>query len=163
MGKTKNGSAIHSDSEEEEEDEDPVSNTKKGEADEKDPFDTTDSKLENENSTPSSITGKEIIPHPTGFRGSSEELAIRRKPSIIPIYHDNISQESVIRNANTPTTYNREKFHLRRGSLDESTFIRPKKYYINDVQGTLRELLANEDTDNNCQITIEDTGPKFYD
>lgn len=160
VGKTKNGSAIHSDSEEEEEDEDPVSNTKKGEADEKDPFDTTDSKLENENSTPSSITGKEIIPHPTGFRGSSEELAIRRKPSIIPIYHDNISQESVIRNANTPTTYNREKFHLRRGSLDESTFIRPKKYYINDVQGTLRELLANEDTDNNCQITIEDTGPK---
>ncbi|RCK66122.1 Neutral trehalase [Candida viswanathii] len=92
-----------------------------------------------------------MIPHPTGFKGPLERT---RKPSIIPIYHDQIPQDST---ASLNST--KEKFHLRRQSLDESD-LRPKKFYINDVQGTLNELLANEDTDNNCQITIEDTGPK---
>ncbi|KAI9813190.1 MAG: alpha,alpha-trehalase nth1 [Thelocarpon impressellum] len=46
----------------------------------------------------------------------------------------------------------------RRGSHDESSFI-PRKFLVN-VESTLRNLLAREDTDNNMQITIEDGGPK---
>ncbi|KAL6454822.1 NTC1 Cytosolic neutral trehalase [Candida maltosa Xu316] len=96
--------------------------------DEEDPLDITKpiAKIQETATNPQSL----IVPHPTDFKGSSE---MARKPSIIPIYHDNTSQESF-------ASLSREKFHLRRGTLDE--------------------LLANEDTDNNCQITIEDTGPK---
>ncbi|RLV91086.1 Neutral trehalase [Spathaspora sp. JA1] len=78
---------------------------------------------------------------------------LKRKPSIIAIYQDNSSSDSV--NNNNNSTKNR----YRRQSVDDTT-IRPKKFYIPDVQDTLKELLANEDTDNNCQITIEDSGPK---
>ena len=77
---------------------------------------------------------------------------LKKKPSIVPLYEhgDNISQESIKLN---------NRINLRRASMDD-TMLRPKKYYISDVQDTIKELLANEDTDNNCQITIEDTGPK---
>ncbi|CAK9436068.1 uncharacterized protein LODBEIA_P06260 [Lodderomyces beijingensis] len=75
---------------------------------------------------------------------------LKKKPSIVPLYElADQSNESVKQNP----------MHFRRASMDD-TIIRPKKYYISDVQDTLKELLANEDTDNNCQITIEDTGPK---
>ncbi|KAI5951005.1 NTH1 [Candida jiufengensis] len=73
-----------------------------------------------------------------------------KKPSIVPLY-ENESQ--------TIAQPQNNKLHFRRASLDD-TIIRPKKYYISDVQETLKELLESEDTDNNCQITIEDTGPK---
>ena len=36
----------------------------------------------------------------------------------------------------------------------------PQGIDIEDVDKTLNELLAAEDTDKNYQITIEDTGPK---
>ncbi|KAI5963536.1 uncharacterized protein KGF55_002416 [Candida pseudojiufengensis] len=83
------------------------------------------------------------------FIRQNTEQALK-KPSIVPLYEDE-SQ------AVTPIQSN--KLHYRRASLDD-TIIRPKKYYISDVQETLKELLESEDTDNNCQITIEDTGPK---
>lgn len=47
----------------------------------------------------------------------------------------------------------------RRSSLDLSIF-KPQKFYIRNIDETLEELLKSEDTDHNCQITIEDTGPK---
>lgn len=50
------------------------------------------------------------------------------------------------------------KFHVRRGSLDAT--YKSRKLYISDIDATLKELLENEDTDNNYQITIEDQGPK---
>lgn len=50
--------------------------------------------------------------------------------------------------------------HYRRASLDDSAFVAPKKFYISDIDLTLKQLLENEDTDHNYQITIEDTGPK---
>lgn len=51
----------------------------------------------------------------------------------------------------------------RRGSQDAagvSTGHRGRRFFIADIDATLKELLQSEDTDNNCQITIEDTGPK---
>jgi alpha,alpha-trehalase len=50
----------------------------------------------------------------------------------------------------------------RRGSQDEAGLSggRGLRFFIADIDATLNELLQNEDTDNNCQITIEDTGPK---
>ncbi|KAH6674285.1 putative neutral trehalase [Halenospora varia] len=46
----------------------------------------------------------------------------------------------------------------RRGSHDETSLL-PRKFLVT-VESTLVELAAQEDTDNNWQITIEDTGPK---
>lgn len=50
----------------------------------------------------------------------------------------------------------------RRGSQDETGagMSRGRRYFIADIDSTLKELLMTEDTDNNWQITIEDTGPK---
>ncbi|ODV78168.1 glycoside hydrolase family 37 protein [Suhomyces tanzawaensis NRRL Y-17324] len=73
-----------------------------------------------------------------------------RRPSIVPIYDDIANQSS---------SELKPELHARRASVDDS-FLRPKKFYINDIDLTLRELLENEDTDHNYQITIEDTGPK---
>ncbi|WPK24649.1 hypothetical protein PUMCH_001929 [Australozyma saopauloensis] len=50
-------------------------------------------------------------------------------------------------------------YHVRRASLDDSWTV-PKRFLIKDINTTLDELLLNEDTDHNCQITIEDLGPK---
>ncbi|KAI9780669.1 MAG: alpha,alpha-trehalase nth1 [Geoglossum umbratile] len=46
----------------------------------------------------------------------------------------------------------------RRGSHDETT-LTPRKFLI-DVETTLKNLLEQEDTDHNMQITIDDYGPK---
>lgn len=49
----------------------------------------------------------------------------------------------------------------RRASADlSSSRANSKRFFISDIDATLEELLRNEDTDHNCQITIEDTGPK---
>lgn len=64
---------------------------------------------------------------------------------------------------------NREKFSpspsfptpRRRGSADmSSSRSNSKRFFISDIDATLDELLTNEDTDRNCQITIDDRGPK---
>ncbi|CCH61573.1 hypothetical protein TBLA_0F00290 [Henningerozyma blattae CBS 6284] len=50
----------------------------------------------------------------------------------------------------------------RRGSEDDtySSSQGDRQFFIEDVDSTLEELLGNEDTDSNFQITIEDRGPK---
>ncbi|KAG7694523.1 hypothetical protein KL933_003656 [Ogataea haglerorum] len=49
----------------------------------------------------------------------------------------------------------------RRGSADDSSSMKnSKRFFISDIDATLEELLENEDTDKNYQITIEDSGPK---
>ncbi|CEP63948.1 alpha,alpha-trehalase LALA0_S09e06084g [Lachancea lanzarotensis] len=50
----------------------------------------------------------------------------------------------------------------RRGSEDDSYLSSKgrRKFFIEDVDATLEQLLSGEDTDRNYQITIEDTGPK---
>jgi len=53
----------------------------------------------------------------------------------------------------------REPF--RRGSHDESTIPHSRKFLI-QVDETLKSLQAQEDTDGNMQITIEDNGPKVW-
>lgn len=69
-----------------------------------------------------------------------------RRGSIVPVYQE-------------PEPSIKPNRLLRRASLDDS-WARPKRYYINDINLTLQELLENEDTDHNFQITIEDLGPK---
>lgn len=58
-----------------------------------------------------------------------------------------------------PVSAPRTALHMRRASLDDSSF-KLQKFYISDIDATLKQLLENEDTDHNCQITIEDSGPK---
>ncbi|CCF57071.1 hypothetical protein KAFR_0C00760 [Kazachstania africana CBS 2517] len=53
--------------------------------------------------------------------------------------------------------------HLKRRGSEDDTLLASqgnRRFFIDDVDKTLEELLANEDTDRNYQITIEDTGPK---
>lgn len=50
-------------------------------------------------------------------------------------------------------------YHVRRASLDNAWTV-PKRFLIKDIDTTLEELLKNEDTDHNFQITIDDSGPK---
>ncbi|KAF2458665.1 neutral trehalase [Lineolata rhizophorae] len=49
---------------------------------------------------------------------------------------------------------------MRRRSHDEQS-MRPRRFLIR-VEDTLKNLLSEEDTDNNMQITIEDEGPKTF-
>ncbi|KAM4066071.1 trehalase domain-containing protein [Hirsutella rhossiliensis] len=48
---------------------------------------------------------------------------------------------------------------FRRGSHDETTILHGRRFLI-QVDATLESLRAQEDTDDNMQITIEDNGPK---
>lgn len=54
-------------------------------------------------------------------------------------------------------------YHLKRRGSEDDTYLSSKgnrRFFIEDVDQTLDELLRSEDTDSNFQITIEDTGPK---
>lgn len=66
---------------------------------------------------------------------------------LVPIYEDS-------ENIKDPS------FSLRRRSHDASGFNKLKKFLISDIDLTLEQLLKNEDTNHDYQITIEDTGPK---
>lgn len=53
--------------------------------------------------------------------------------------------------------------YLRRRGSEDDSYLSSKgnrRFFIEDVDKTLDELLRNEDTDRNYQITIEDKGPK---
>jgi alpha,alpha-trehalase len=103
-----------------------------------------------------------------------------RRPSIVPFYGD-LSTDSFMSSDLTahaqsssaiPRTIAKHMkqqleikkklnaSHYRRASVDDSFFTEPKRFYISDIDLTLKQLLENEDTDHNYQITIEDTGPK---
>lgn len=110
--------------------------------------------LESSNGSQSSLT-PDIAP-PENSDLSDDMLALTRRQSIMPIY-DDLSADAV-NDLDYAKVQARIMSH-RRASVDDSN-IRPKKFFISDIDLTLKELLANEDTDNNCQITIEDTGPK---
>lgn len=81
-----------------------------------------------------------------------------RRPSIYPIYTDDEPAVESIQ-PEPESQDHKFKYHVRRSSMDQ-TLVKNRKFYINDIDATLRELLENEDTDHNYQITIEDTGPK---
>lgn len=51
--------------------------------------------------------------------------------------------------------------HLKRRSSVEVVTSTGRSFLI-DVQTTIEQLLSQEDTDNNFQITIQDTGPKLF-
>ena len=50
----------------------------------------------------------------------------------------------------------------RRASEDPSSTFHSNRSFIIDVEKTKRDLLIQEDTDSNYQITVEDTGPKIF-
>lgn len=98
-----------------------------------------------------------------------------RRPSIVPFYDSGFEAHSTSDVVNIDEDLYRvdqatkrpdeietkaNKLHLRRSSYDESSFSNPRKFYIADIDATLEQLLENEDTDHNHQITIEDAGPK---
>ncbi|AGO12356.1 AaceriAER001Cp [[Ashbya] aceris (nom. inval.)] len=69
---------------------------------------------------------------------------------------------SIIENVSNFKSMGKKYNIRRRGSEDDSMLASSghRKFYINDVDKTLEELLESEDTDGNYQITIEDRGPK---
>lgn len=86
----------------------------------------------------------------------------RRRPSIVPMYDEtteSLTHFDPIDKQLDPNEPVRQTLAFRRASMDDA-MIRPRKFYISDVELTLRELLQNEDTNHDHQITIEDTGPK---
>lgn len=83
-----------------------------------------------------------------GDSGANPAVNALRHGSIVP-YHE----------LDKLTDSFSKQFPTRRMSMDDA-WVRPKKFFISDIDETLEELLANEDTDDNYQITIEDSGPK---
>lgn len=113
------------------------------------PLSIADCKLESASlSSSSAAVGAAGINHPPTVNG--------RRPSIYPIYHDEPTMEPI---PEPESSDHKFRYHARRSSLDQ-TSQKSRKFYISDIDATLRELLENEDTDHNYQITIEDTGPK---
>lgn len=106
--------------------------------------------------TPSAADSGAATPVPSG----NDDVTNLRRGSIVPVsseknpeLFDDVSTR-LLNLLPDPANYLQ-----RRSSLDVSIF-KPKKFFIRDVNQTLEELLQNEDTDHNSQITIEDTGPK---
>lgn len=97
-----------------------------------------------------------LAPPPAAEIYSAKNGPKDRRGSIVPIY-ENISLDSV--EDFDATKINPSSLHYRRASMDDY-HARSRKFYINDIELTLQELLKNEDTDHNFQITIEDSGPK---
>ncbi|KAI1333712.1 glycoside hydrolase family 37 protein [Xylariaceae sp. FL0016] len=69
--------------------------------------------------------------------------------------HRTYSQDGIVRDTANLGLHGR----YRRGSHDESSRPHSRQFMI-DVDHTLESLAAQEDTDGNMQITIEDAGPK---
>lgn len=85
-----------------------------------------------------------------------------RKASIVPVYDQESNSTSDLTNIDNLDDINSRlsKIHLRRSSWDDNVSMKPRKFFIQDVDETLQQLLTNEDTDHNYQITIDDSGPK---
>lgn len=84
----------------------------------------------------------EVVPFPTSSPIDSKDSKLQR------------DLRALSPSPSTPTI-------RRRASADLATSrSNSKRFFISDIDATLEELLRNEDTDHNCQITIEDTGPK---
>lgn len=79
-----------------------------------------------------------------------------RRPSIIAIDHEGYAGGD--EKPDIESTPKANVFKIRRNSINLGR--KPRKFYIPDVDATIKELLDSEDTDHNYQITIEDTGPK---
>ncbi|ODV63926.1 alpha,alpha-trehalase [Ascoidea rubescens DSM 1968] len=78
--------------------------------------------------------------------------------------NNNSSISSAATSSSSSTSSNSSPFNFnfklkRRSSQDERTVVN-RKFLITNIDATLKQLLENEDTDKNYQITIEDTGPK---
>lgn len=96
----------------------------------------------------------------------SQSKAASASPEVLPVpvegaalRHASIVPIEVLPEAESLGDAPRKYIPRRRMSMDDA-IVRPKRFFISDIDETLRELLENEDTDHNYQITIEDLGPK---
>ncbi|KAG0674711.1 alpha,alpha-trehalase nth1 [Pichia californica] len=99
----------------------------------------------------------------TIFPNSTESSSTSSFKSNVPLPSTNTRGNSLIPNRDTfsPSPSPSTPTIRRRGSADmSSSTINSKRFFISDIDATLNELLTNEDTDQNCQITIDDKGPK---
>ncbi|CAK7907847.1 cytosolic neutral trehalase [[Candida] anglica] len=119
-------------------------------------------------STASLGSGVKSPPTLDGDLSETGMSTFTRRPSIMPIYGE-LSESLVgsnpeIHAAAVEKHLKKAKAlktrHFRRSSVDDTNLSTPKKFFISDIDITLKQLLQNEDTDHNFQITIEDTGPK---
>lgn len=107
---------------------------------------------------PSKLTKESRLARNRTFSFSIANAKSNRRNSIaegnsnISFFSNNYAPES----SSTTNTFRQQ----RRLSEDDAAFNNRKRFLIRNIDETLHELLKNEDTDNNFQITIEDTGPK---
>lgn len=102
------------------------------------------------------VDGKEL----SNLADSSGVNSLRRD-SIVPMYNASLSDENLdLHSDERLSAVEAPKQNVRRRMSMTDSLMRPKKFFINDIDQTLNELLQNEDTDHNYQITIEDSGPK---
>ncbi|OBA19261.1 trehalase-domain-containing protein [Metschnikowia bicuspidata var. bicuspidata NRRL YB-4993] len=87
---------------------------------------------------------------------SNNTTTPKQAVAFLPYFRE--SNESGLSPRKNPNLWGKSQ-HVRRFSLDGSGS-RSKTYLIQDIDSTLKTLLNNEDTDNDHQITIDDTGPK---
>lgn len=88
------------------------------------------------------------------MRGRTFSATLPRNTFLKFSADDNIidtNEEEKVRASNYP---------IKRRSSEDDLFFGARRFLISDIDATLETLLKNEDTDQNHQITIEDTGPK---
>ncbi|EGF82360.1 hypothetical protein BATDEDRAFT_18766 [Batrachochytrium dendrobatidis JAM81] len=82
-------------------------------------------------------------------------MSVMAARPLVPPVHMGIFQE-IHQPSPTPV----QSIHKRRSSHDASS-VKDRRFLI-DVEKTKQAILAQEDTDGDCQITIYDTGPKSF-
>ncbi|KAJ3183916.1 alpha,alpha-trehalase nth1 [Geranomyces variabilis] len=96
--------------------------------------------------------------HWTAPEGSSDGKKGLQRNRTLSISHTNIyANKTQPRNEEEKDAFKRR----RRGSHDEKVVGRARKFLI-DVEETQRMILAQEDTDGDFQITVQDSGPKTF-
>ncbi|TPX64350.1 alpha,alpha-trehalase [Spizellomyces sp. 'palustris'] len=90
--------------------------------------------------------------------GESPDTFTLQRNRTVSISHTNLFAEA---ERPRPLGDDRAFRRKRRGSHDEKVVGKSRKFLI-DVEETQRLILAQEDTDGDFQITVQDTGPKSF-
>lgn len=94
--------------------------------------------------------------HQADTHGISQEALVFQEMNVPDI---TIGEEVMVR---TPSDLhrNRPAVHTSYDFIDE--IVHRHRTFLIDVNGTIKHLLQQEDTDRNIQITIDDNGPKVH-
>ncbi|GMM36743.1 alpha,alpha-trehalase [Saccharomycopsis crataegensis] len=80
-------------------------------------------------------------------------------PRITPAWNFS-ADDSIMEKDSSHREFHKSDYPIKRRSSEDDMAYGSRRFLISDIDGTLETLLKNEDTDQNHQITIEDTGPK---